>query len=174
MYIVSQLITITVPPQASSYPGSGNGRPGIHPPSHPPHCAKPEESGPLILRYNTHFSTDQWTAGGVLFISLCLLCVSPAFAEFSFTCLVGLTNALEQDGFISGFMGFYVKKVRGGPALNLPPPSRLNILNSSCAVSLSLQGEPHMSTAYAVMMSYWEGVLHYLLFLIIIHRMFKG
>ncbi|XP_073347321.1 transmembrane 6 superfamily member 2 [Pagrus major] len=68
-----------------------------------------------------------------------------AFAEFSFTCLVGLTNALEQDGFISGFMGFYVKK-----------------------------GEPHMSTAYAVMMSYWEGVLHYLLFLIIIHRMFKG
>lgn len=55
-----------------------------------------------------------------------------------------------------------------------PPPSRLNILNSSCAVSLSLQGEPHMSTAYAVMMSYWEGVLHYLLFLIIIHRMFKG
>lgn len=110
------------PPQASSYPGSGNGRPGIHPPSHPPHCAKPEESGPLILRYNTHFSTDQWTAGGVLFISLCLLCVSPAFAEFSFTCLVGLTNALEQDGFISGFMGFYVKKVRGGPALNLPPP----------------------------------------------------
>lgn len=59
MYIVSQLITVTVPPQASSYPGSGNGRPGIHPPSHPPHCAKPEESGPLILRYNTHFSTDQ-------------------------------------------------------------------------------------------------------------------
>lgn len=25
--------------------------------------------------------------------------------------MVGLTNALEQDGFISGFMGFYIKMV---------------------------------------------------------------
>ncbi|CAB1326659.1 unnamed protein product [Coregonus sp. 'balchen'] len=67
------------------------------------------------------------------------------FAVFSFTCLVGLTNALEQDGYISGYMGFYLKK-----------------------------GEPHLSAAYAVMMNYWEGVLHFLLFLIIIHRMFRG
>lgn len=67
------------------------------------------------------------------------------FAEFSFTCMVGLTNALEQDGFISGFMGFYLK-----------------------------MGEPHLSTAYAVMMSYWEGIVHFALFLTIIHRMFKG
>ncbi|KAM9844499.1 transmembrane 6 superfamily member 2-like [Aulostomus maculatus] len=67
------------------------------------------------------------------------------FAEFSFTCMVGLCNALEQDGFISGFMGFYLK-----------------------------MGEPHLSTAYAVMMSYWEGLVHYILFLTIIHRMFTG
>lgn len=67
------------------------------------------------------------------------------FAEFAFTCLVGLTNALEQDKFISGFMGFYLK-----------------------------MGEPHLSTAYAIMMSYWEGVFHYILLLIMIHRMFKG
>ncbi|XP_033960589.1 transmembrane 6 superfamily member 2 [Pseudochaenichthys georgianus] len=67
------------------------------------------------------------------------------FAEFSFTCMVGLTNALEQDGFISGFMGFYLKK-----------------------------GEPHLSTAYAVMMSYWDGIVHFILFLTIIHRMFRG
>lgn len=67
------------------------------------------------------------------------------FAEFSFTCMVGLTNALEQDGFISGFMDFYIK-----------------------------MGEPHLSTAYAVMMSYWEGVVHFILFLTIIHRMFAG
>lgn len=40
------------------------------------------------------------------------LCVCVAFAEFSFTCMVGLTNALEQDGFVSGFMGFYLKLVR--------------------------------------------------------------
>lgn len=67
------------------------------------------------------------------------------FAEFSFTCMVGLSNALEQDGFISGFMGFYLK-----------------------------MGEPHLSTAYAIMMSYWEGIFHFVLFLTIIHRMFKG
>lgn len=67
------------------------------------------------------------------------------FAEFAFTCMVGLTNALEQDGFISGFMAFYLK-----------------------------MGEPHLSAAYAVMMSYWEGVVHFILFMTIIHRMFKG
>ncbi|XP_006786674.1 transmembrane 6 superfamily member 2 [Neolamprologus brichardi] len=67
------------------------------------------------------------------------------FAEFSFTCLVGLTNALEQDGFISGFMGFYIK-----------------------------MGEPHLTTAYALMTSYWEGIVHFILFLVIIHRMFSG
>lgn len=67
------------------------------------------------------------------------------FAEFCFTCTVGLINALEHDGFISGFMGFYLKK-----------------------------GEPHLSTAYAVMMSYWEGIFHLALFFTIIHRMFKG
>lgn len=39
---------------------------------------------------------------------------------------------------------------------------------------LFVQGEPHLSTAYAVMMSYWEGVVHFLLLLIIIHRMFAG
>ncbi|KAM3865725.1 transmembrane 6 superfamily member 2-like [Diretmus argenteus] len=67
------------------------------------------------------------------------------FALFSFTCVVGLTNALEQDGFISGFMGFYLK-----------------------------MGEPHLSTAHAVMMCYWEGMVHFVLFLTMIHRMFKG
>lgn len=40
------------------------------------------------------------------------ICVcGPVFAEFSFTCMVGLTNALEQSGFISGFMGFYIRQV---------------------------------------------------------------
>lgn len=67
------------------------------------------------------------------------------FSEFSFTSLVGLTNALEQDGFISGFMAFYLR-----------------------------MGEPHLSTAYSVMMCYWEGLVHFALFLTMIHRMFKG
>lgn len=67
------------------------------------------------------------------------------FAEFTFTSMVGLTNALEQDGYISGFMAFYLK-----------------------------MGEPHLSSAYAIMMSYWDGLIHSVLFLTIIHRMFKG
>ncbi|MED6294792.1 hypothetical protein CHARACLAT_024749 [Characodon lateralis] len=66
------------------------------------------------------------------------------FAEFTINCMVGLTNALEQDGFISGFMDFYLK-----------------------------MGEPHLGTAYAVMMSYWE-VVHVILLLTVIHRMFTG
>lgn len=45
------------------------------------------------------------------------LCVRSVFAVFPFTCMAGLTNALEHDGFISGFMGFYIKMVRG-PTLN--------------------------------------------------------
>lgn len=36
------------------------------------------------------------------------------------------------------------------------------------------QGEPHLSNSYAVMMSYWEGVVHHALFFTIIHRMFTG
>lgn len=38
--------------------------------------------------------------------------VCAVFAEFSFCCTLGLTNALEQDGFISGFMDFYLRTVR--------------------------------------------------------------
>lgn len=92
------------------------------------------------------------TLGSVLLILLLIVQhktnVDPlfyVFAEFSFTCMVGLTNALEQDGFISGFMAFYLR-----------------------------MGEPHLSAAYAVMMSYWEGIVHFALFITIIHRMFTG
>lgn len=33
------------------------------------------------------------------------------FAEFSFTCIIDLTSALEYDGIISGFMEFYRRTV---------------------------------------------------------------
>lgn len=56
---------------------------------------------------HTHRFTQD---GGVVFYFKYVLC--PVFAEFSFTCMVGLTNALELDGFISGFMGFYLRMVR--------------------------------------------------------------
>uniref|UniRef100_A0A3B4AWT8 EXPERA domain-containing protein n=1 Tax=Periophthalmus magnuspinnatus TaxID=409849 RepID=A0A3B4AWT8_9GOBI len=81
-------------------------------------------------------------APGVLYImNNVTLYKIQVFAEFAFICMVGLTNALEQDGYISGFMAFYLK-----------------------------MGEPHLSAAYAVMMSYWEGIVHFILFITIIHR----
>lgn len=46
-----------VTPQTSSYPGNGNDRPGICSSSPPPHGAKQDKRGPLILRYNqTNFT----------------------------------------------------------------------------------------------------------------------
>lgn len=62
---------------------------------------------PRTRHTHKHFNIlVKWRGRFVHCGSLCSV-----FAEFSFTCMVGLTNALEQDGFISGFMGFYLKKV---------------------------------------------------------------
>uniref|UniRef100_A0A672SHV2 Transmembrane 6 superfamily member 2 n=1 Tax=Sinocyclocheilus grahami TaxID=75366 RepID=A0A672SHV2_SINGR len=64
------------------------------------------------------------------------------FAEFSFTCVIDLTSALEYDGFTSGFMEFYQKT-----------------------------GEPYLGTPNAIMMCYWDGIAHFILYLMLIHRM---
>lgn len=100
---------LSITPQTSAHPGNGNGRPGPRSPSPPSHRAKQDKSGPSVLRYTVR-NARPWAIGGgswsILLFSWC-----PVFAEFSFTCMVGLTNALEQDGFISGFMGFYIKMV---------------------------------------------------------------
>uniref|UniRef100_A0A8C5E3X2 EXPERA domain-containing protein n=1 Tax=Gouania willdenowi TaxID=441366 RepID=A0A8C5E3X2_GOUWI len=63
------------------------------------------------------------------------------FAEFSFTCIIDLTSALEYDGFISGFMEFYRKT-----------------------------GEPYLGTPYAIMMCYWDGIAHFIMYLVMIGR----
>ncbi|KAG7456739.1 hypothetical protein MATL_G00238970 [Megalops atlanticus] len=65
-------------------------------------------------------------------------------AEFSFTCVISLVGSLEHDGFTSGFMGFYQKT-----------------------------GEPYIVTAYAIMMGYWDGIVHFLLYLFMVQRMAK-
>ncbi|XP_029105123.1 transmembrane 6 superfamily member 1-like isoform X2 [Scleropages formosus] len=62
--------------------------------------------------------------------------------EFSFASVMKLTSALEQDGFTRGFTEFYQRT-----------------------------GEPYMVTAYAIMMCYWDGVVHFLLYLLLLRRM---
>ncbi|XP_075914071.1 transmembrane 6 superfamily member 1-like [Petromyzon marinus] len=61
-------------------------------------------------------------------------------AVFMFSCVVDLLLSLEQDGVIKGFMASYV-----------------------------LQGEPYLSTAHGIAICYWDGVIHYLLYLRILH-----
>ncbi|XP_077440623.1 transmembrane 6 superfamily member 2 [Vanacampus margaritifer] len=63
------------------------------------------------------------------------------FAEFSFTCVIDLTSALEYDGVISGFMEFYRKT-----------------------------GEPYLGTSYAIMMCYWDGIAHFIMYLVMIGK----
>uniref|UniRef100_A0A8C6T468 Transmembrane 6 superfamily member 2 n=1 Tax=Neogobius melanostomus TaxID=47308 RepID=A0A8C6T468_9GOBI len=63
------------------------------------------------------------------------------FAEFCFTCVIDLVSALEYDGIISGFMEFYQKT-----------------------------GEPYLGTSYAIMMCYWDGIAHFIMYLIMISR----
>ena len=92
------------------------------------------------------------------------------FAVFSFTCVIDLTSALEYDGIISGFMNFYQKTVGSLQTHTslLTKHLLLALCNMySCCV---LQGEPYLGTAYAIMMCYWDGIAHFIMYLVMISR----
>ncbi|XP_004873487.1 transmembrane 6 superfamily member 2 isoform X2 [Heterocephalus glaber] len=66
------------------------------------------------------------------------------FGVFSFTSVVDLVIALQEDGYMEGFMEFYTR-----------------------------EGEPYLRTAHGIFICYWDGTVHYLLYLAMagaIHR----
>ncbi|XP_052792679.1 transmembrane 6 superfamily member 1-like [Mya arenaria] len=67
------------------------------------------------------------------------------FSIFSFTCVVDLFIALELDGYVKGFMEFYLR-----------------------------EGEPYLRSSYGCLINYWDGTGHFAMYLAMIALMSTG
>ena len=63
---------------------------------------------------------------------------------FSWTCMIDLGIALELDGYIANFIGYYFA-----------------------------EGEPYLQTAHGTLINYWDGTVHFALYLAIIVLFFN-
>lgn len=63
---------------------------------------------------------------------------------FSWTCMIDLGIALELDGFISNFIGYYFA-----------------------------EGEPYLNTAHGTLINYWDGTVHFALYLAMVVLFFN-
>lgn len=107
------------------------------------------------------------------FLLLCFLFVS-VFLVFSFTSIVDLMCALELEGYIKGFMDFYINKVNVKHTDMHTNSLRIKNKHYSKHTLCLVQGEPYLNTAHCIMKNYWNGGVHFVLLLAIIHRMRKG
>lgn len=90
--------------------------------------------------------------------------VCAVYAVYAFFSVVNLIIGLEQDNIIDGFVTFYLREV--SVVLQVLFVSFFFLLTH---VTLCvLQADPHINTAHGHMISYWDGCVHYLMYLLMI------
>lgn len=144
------------------------------PSSPPPHRAEPDKTGPLVLWYNQIKPHTHYIKMEELSFLLNMFCTCVSSVCRVFLHLHGGSDQRAGAGWLHLWLhgllsedGEMAHTLLSQPSTILPQSLLLNVM-------VSPQGEPHLSSAYALMMSYWEGVIHLTLFLIIIRRMFEG
>lgn len=67
------------------------------------------------------------------------------FSIFSFTAVVDLFIGLELDGYVQGFMEFYLR-----------------------------EGEPYLRSSYGTLINWWDGTGHFAMYIIMIALLCSG
>lgn len=75
----------------------------------------------------------------VLYFIIVIIPFISVLTVFCWSCMIDLSIGLEIDGFISNFMGFYFA-----------------------------EGEPYLQTAHGAVICYWDGIVHFVLGMVII------